>query len=160
MIVLNSDKYVESYWMIDGVVECCELENIQNENLSHKEIKDIYEESFKKLNNNINTNNGIESINGNESYMSNNPRTYQTDRRTTNRKNKNKQGISRGKIRTMRECTGEEADQYIIIQKTINGDNNKRKVYKMPEKSRLQEYRERRCLLLDPFTKPRIIDKN
>jgi hypothetical protein len=146
--------------MINGVVECCKLENIQNQNLSQKDINDIYEENSKKLNNNINTNNCIDLINGNESDMSNNPRTYQTNRRTSDRTNKNKQRIDRNKIGTMRECNGEETIKHFIIQKTINGCNNKRKVYKLPEESRIQEYRKRGDLLLDPFSKPRIISIN
>jgi hypothetical protein len=54
MIVVNSDTYVNSYWMINGVIECCKLENVKNHNLDEKEIKDIYEETFSKLENNKN----------------------------------------------------------------------------------------------------------
>ena len=54
MIVVNSDKYVNSYWMINGVVECCKLENVKNHNLDEKEIKDIYQETFSKLEKNNN----------------------------------------------------------------------------------------------------------
>jgi len=157
MFFINSDNYVHSYWMNNDVVDCCKLENIQNENLSQNDITDIYEDTFKKLNNNININNIIESNNGEESHISINSRINQTNRGTANRTNKNTKRHSGSEVRIMRNYSGEETYKHNIIQETINSNNIKRKVYKLPEKCRIQEYRNQRNILFDPFTKPRII---
>jgi hypothetical protein len=104
MIVINSDKYVNSYWMINGVVECCKLEDIQNTNLSREEIKDIYEETF------------------------NNQSSHENQD----------------------EKQDEKRYEEELIQNIAP-----RNVYKSSAKNR---YRNRGNLLLDPFSKPRIIN--
>jgi hypothetical protein len=55
MIVVNSDGPVNSYWMINGVINCCKLDDIKNNlnNLNDKKEEDIYNRTFnnEKVNN-------------------------------------------------------------------------------------------------------------
>ncbi len=78
MIVVNSDGYVNSYWLINSTIKCCNLENIKNST------------------NNSNLNKSKEETNYNsyEPYKSHKTyNNYKSNRTNYNYKNYNKKSV-------------------------------------------------------------------
>jgi hypothetical protein len=87
MIVINSSQYVNAYWMINGTIEVCKLENIKNQNIDQDVIQDV-----KKIYNSINDLNDLNDSKEHdyETYSHNYYNNYKNNKNNTHVYNKKK----------------------------------------------------------------------
>jgi hypothetical protein len=164
-MLVNNKGYVAEYWMFNTIIDCGEISNKQDINITisqrEHEMMNEYEpyqtlsdKEHKKLNKYL-MNDNHTNFNGNEynKFNSNN-------RKCKNTKHPKSERYNRNKIESNRMYTKKEPYQYINLQKTTNTNCNKREMQYMPKNSRIYEYGgTQREVMLDSFTKP-TLDKN
>ena len=158
MIVVNSDSYdsymnfVKGYWFDNKVVDCGSIECNTTHDYSIEEIKKIYVYNNEKLNNNY-LNDNRNNTNESEPTLSNNRRTNPEYKKPTDHNNKVSERRGGGKIGTNRKYDRKTTNKNIIIQESINSNNNEREMQQMRTESRIQTNDRRRDVLLDSFSK-------